>query len=215
MSGMLAPPEPTPIVQQPPRSRTWVVLAVVVGLIATGVAGWWFVLRDGEGSVAAEEFVLGTDSLCDWFTAEDMTEIVRSAQAEAGTQFEFDAFEPGDCRGDDGYQQWATSDGWLRGDEGSVGIYLMRGRTEPDQYGPHELLGDAASYVLVAHTTSPGPGVELQVRVEGHDDAIVVGLQGPHAVGVGPLSPSDLNAEYELLGLAVARLMLEDMGWID
>ena len=212
MSGMLAPPEPTPIVQQPPRSRTWVVVAVVVGLIAAVVAGWWFVFGDGERSVAEDEFVLGTDSPCEWFTAEEMTEMVAAAQAEAGTQVEFDAFEPGDCRGDDAYHQWGTSDGWLRGDEGAVGIYLMRGRAEPDQYGPHELLGGAASYVLVAHM---GPGVELQLRVEGHDDAIAFGLQGPPAVGVEPLSPSDLNAEYELLGLAVARLMLEDMGWID
>jgi hypothetical protein len=205
-----------------------VVVAVVVGLVAAGVAVWWFGFR------AEDEFVLGTDSLCEWFTAEEMTDIVRLAQVAAGTQFEFDAFEPGDCQGEPGpseAQRWTTNEGWMGGEDGDVGLFLGpatgdgRGgdwkQMEPDEFGPHEMLGDAVSYGNLSYFFGWGPGIEVQLRVAGHDDEVLVFGWGVEDAGdwflpgPGEEAPSDLHTEYQSLGFAVARLMLEDMGWID
>lgn len=185
---------------------------------------WWFAFR------AEDEFVLGTDSLCEWFTAEEMTELVAAAQAEAGTQFEFAAFDPepgGSLR-----RRRAVRSAHLAGqDHGRVVALSLSGygvddpegeagrALEREEFVPHELLGDGVTYGLFWRNDSvwsaynDGPKMDVVLRVEGHDDAVSFRVFA---------YPSDVNErdwfpheEVGSFGFAAARLMLEGMGWID
>ena len=50
-----------------------------------------------ESSTPKPVFDYATDSLCDWFTPDDMNEILAVAQQRAGTAYDFKADVPG-CR---------------------------------------------------------------------------------------------------------------------
>lgn len=153
-------------------------------------------------------FDLQTDSLCDWFTADDMNEIIAAAQRRASTDYTFEAFRfpAGSC-------DWQTPGFFATGSDDSVFVHLAEtdDEVDPDEFLGHRLLDDAVSYQIRTYQFSWQEGVDGYLRVDGYEDQILY-----FGFGVDDHDRATyMTGEYEELGLAVFNELLQRMGWID
>lgn len=195
-------------------------LAVVLSVFAMVVfvaAAWLVMGRDSEAI-----FDFSTDSMCEWFTAEDMDRVLTDAQDRAGTTVELVGFVPeGRCLADG---SWSSS---------SVLVSLRQRNgvgSAREDFAAHEQLAGAVRYSNLAvrgPTSSPWSPYRMaaDLRVEpcvdvckiptpGLDSAdlsFVLELWPGSRAGDAGLDEDDMRA----LGFAVADAMLRDMNWVE
>lgn len=177
-------------------------------------------------STPAEVFNTRTDSFCEWFTAQEMNEIVAVAQQRAGTAYVLEEFTPGGC---DTFWRtprwWAASrsrtsvQGSTVGSTVAVQIESVNGRPEgmydsyrvnPDAFVEHHLLDDGVSYQNRTYQFLWQDGLDGYLKVDGHADEILYfGFSVDDTPGA-----TDMTSEYEELGLAVINELLRRMNWI-
>ena len=202
--------------------RAWVVAAALAAItMAIGVA----VLLFGGGepgdvvSAPVAVFDLQTDSLCDWFTAEDLNEIFTAAQQRAGTAYDLEEFIPGGCSSDtwrtttrtssasgglSGYVHVSALHEWVEGNPGAPFV-------DPDTLVEHHLLDDRVSYRNRTLQFGWMEGLDGYLKVDGHEDEILYfGIAFDDHDGV-----THLSGEYEELGLVVVNELLRRMNWTD
>ena len=224
-----------------PRARNWAYAlgAAAVVLILVGGAALLFSGSDllepadttlppsttvPEPSIeTATAFDLATDDFCDWLAAEEINQMIASAQQRTGTDADLVPLDDavGSCSGVRGL--WWASTGWTQNpaEEGSMMIALHRYSDDPDaSVGPewfhdnpewfdrHNLLDEAVGYHVSRHNVAYDAGVQIQLRVAGQEDILVF------AFGVGDAAAVH-TPKYEELGLAIANEMLRQMNWID
>ncbi len=175
---------------------------------------------------AATVYDLETDDLCEWLTAGEMDQIVAYAQQQAGTEFAFgslvDPVPAGHASSGTSGLCWGSA-GWTENPaaEGSILIALSSYFDDqdasadrdwfdanPQWFDGHPLLDDAVAYHVSRHNVAFDAGVQLQLRVDGHDDVLVF------AFGVGD-EAAVATPTYETLGLAIANELLRQMNWIE
>jgi hypothetical protein len=163
-----------------------------------------------ESSAPKPVFDYATDSLCDWFTSDDMDEILAVAQQRAGTAYEFKAFDSCDMM-------------WRAEEPSSPGFRVWFGleplgveprwdpyeAPNPDEFEGHSLLDDEVTYQTRTYQFGFKTGVDGFLQVDGHQDEILYFGLAVHTVeGQG-------TDEYEELGLAMVNEVLERMNWIN
>ena len=206
------------------RTRPWM---VVVSLVFAGSTA----CSNTSSGEAAFDF--STDSLCDWFTAAEMNQIIAAAQERAGTTWGFTYFEAGDCIPQDPYDSaapwewspwlWATS----RTGNPAPGLGLSVSLVpfawvlpESLSYGGpaevfvgHEMLDDSVTYGDLRYVSSWAEDMSVDLRVEGHEDE-VLRFTLRHS-NPGPAAAAETYDAQVALGFGVADAMLREMGWID
>jgi len=207
-----------------PTRRRWVFAAALIATaMAIGTSGWLFGGDNPEDVVSAPVFDMQTDSFCEWFTADDMNEILATAQQRAETAYVLDEFTLalGGC---DRTSWWTTRRSRsLSGSESlsvAVRIESVNSRVEgnfdsfrvnPDAFVGHHLLDDGVSYQNRTYQFGWREGLDGYLRVDGHEDEILYfGISFDDHDGVTEMTP-----EYEELGLAVVNELLQRMNWID
>ncbi len=161
---------------------------------------------------ATPAFDFSTDSLCDWFTAEDMDRIVAAAQDRVGTALELASFAPdGSC---DAGRKWT----------GGIDLILERAGPPPAQsylaFTGHEQLHESIGYRNLGfygdrYSIWPPYGMHVDLMVDGHEDdfvRFVLEIWGPAGVAGSQDLDDDTLASF---GFAVADEMLRDMHWTD
>jgi hypothetical protein len=158
-----------------------------------------------ETSAPKPVFDFATDSLCDWFTPDDMNEILALAQQRAGTDYDFKAFNSCDMmwRAEEpsspGYRVWF----------GLEPLDIAWQQPNPDQFAGHRLLDDEVTYQNRTYQFAWEAGLDGFLQVDGHQDEILYFGLAVHTVeGQG-------TDEYEELGLAMVNEVLERMNWIN
>jgi hypothetical protein len=244
----------TPVVAGSPRrvvARPWLVVvgAAVAVLLLVGlpllINSLWSTAPPAEEppvttivppttatTVPDTGFAYSTDSLCDWFTADDMNQIVAAAQQRAGTSWELVNFEPDDCvrlappverrfeydwdhttpKGDFGEDEMVASVPGL-----AVGLVPVAwtGEEPSIEFAGHEMLDESVAYGNLQYDCSWREILTVELRVEGHDeDVLWFSLTRYNPVSACP-DDETYKAQVTALGLAVADAMLEQMGWID
>jgi hypothetical protein len=168
-----------------------------------------------ESSAPTPVFDYATDSLCDWFTPDDMNEILAVAQQRAGTAYELKAFNSEsliECRrlgamwkaeelSSPGFKVWFD----LEPLGGEVAPYE---EPNPDEFEGHSLLDDEVTYQTRTYQFGWKAGVDGFLQVEGHEDEILY-----FGLAVHTMEGKGTN-EYEDLGLAMVNEVLERMNWI-
>lgn len=149
------------------------------------------------------------DSLCEWFTAEDVNRIVATAQQRAETAFEFVPMREGDCSPDGLPGGLWGSEGWMDNPaaESSMSIGLARGsQGTADSFVSHELLDESVTYHVIRYNVAYDAGLQVDLRVAGHDRVLrfVFGVGDDEAVS---------TPKYETVGLAIADELLREMNW--
>jgi hypothetical protein len=188
-------------------------LVVVAPLGACGSADSSDSAATTESSTPKPVFDFATDSLCDWFTPDDMNEILAVAQQRAGTDYELKTFNSSslvECR------RLGTM--WKAEEPSSPGYRVWFGlepldiawqQPNPDQFAGHRLLDDEVTYQNRTYQSAWKPGVDGFLQVDGHEDEILYFGLAVHTVeGQG-------TNEYEELGLAMVNEVLERMNWIN
>ena len=217
MSTVIGAPESSGDQVPESRGHRRVLLAaaavLVVALIGLGI---WF--ATGEQDSPGEEFDFATDSMCDWFTAEDMDRIVASAQEKVGTTLAVAPFQAADCLEGETPPMWVAAP--PSGDDDVLVVLTpvasgvdsgWERTTEPGDFAEHELLDTSVTYGNVEHLVWYTPGMAADLRVEGHEDEVLwFALLLPSTSGPAPSDP-----QHELLGFAVADAMLREMNWVD
>ena len=159
---------------------------------------WRLDLSRGE---PVEAFDFSTQSLCDWFSPEDIDTIVKSTYEEVGVPLDpRDEMEQREGQNSDCY--WADP------------IVTLSERHEPvdwagTTHAQHPALDDS---VLVS-IHEPGfygmmTGLDALLRVDGH----------PEPLWFGHTTPESVSGDVETintLGLTIANKMLKEMGWIE
>ena len=159
---------------------------------------WRLDLSLGE---PVEAFDFSTQSLCDWFSPEDIDAIVTSTYEEFGVPLD-PGLEMDRVEGQNSDCGWA----WP--------VVTLSERHEPVDWAgttlaPHPALGDS---VLVS-IHEPGfygmmTGLDALLRVDGH----------PEPLWFGHTTPESVSGDVETintLGLTIANEMLKGMGWIE
>ena len=197
---------------------------------------------DGNTPVLGDVFDTRTDDFCEWFTADDMNEIIEVAQQRAGTAYILEEFTSGGC---DSF--WKTP-GWPRGDsrarESSNGeglsvavlvnsvenqgvdapVRMSLEMSDPDEFAEHHLLDRGVSYLNRTHQFFWRDGVDGFLRVDGHDDetlyfgfsvAEILTPEEVRALLSDDTVVTELTPEYEDLALAVVNELLRHMNWIN
>lgn len=213
------------------RALAYAMAAAVVVLILIGATGF---LLTGNGSVGpvatqvpqvtvattipevSEVFDLASDTVCGWFAADELDQIVAVAQERVGTAFEFNAFE-GFCWDEprDGFSA-RSSAGWTSSPaaDGSIMIGISRPRSDavvkfdPGALTGHELLGDSVMYQLIRYHVAYDAGLRVYLQVGGNEGKVL-----DFALGIGGAGGG--TPMYEELGLAIANELLERMNWIE
>lgn len=160
-----------------------------------------------------EVFELATDSLCDWFTADDLNEIVAGAQARVGTDFEFEPFDPAGCWKLASVGSAWGSAAWPEGTDipGAVMVGLSERRESVSwdrEFERHEMLDPSISYIVVRYTVAYDAGLQVELQVDGRDQPPLLFLFGVGDPG------AQFTPKYEDLGLAIANELLRRMNWI-
>ncbi len=227
-------------------SRAWVLAAAfVVVLISLGVTilvrsgnGGEFTdrpaptvpvtqapnLRDGDNpetglSAPVAVFDIDADTLCEWFSADDMNQIVATAQQRAGTDYVFEDFAAAGCDNN----LWKTpsfSWGPNRGDSLAILLDLVDDQENPDlasagnsldEHIGHPLLADGISFQLRTNQFFWQEGLDGYLLADGHEEEILY-----FGFGVDNHdSTTTMSGEYNDLGLAVANELLQRMHWIE
>jgi len=231
----------TPVARSPRRATTrpWVVLvgAAVAVLLLIGVplliTSTWFAAPPVQEppvttvapsttatTVPDAGFEYPTDSLCDWFTAEDMNQIIAAAQERVGTGWPLVAFEAEDCarlappvgaRWDWNHTEPKPgSQNAVPGLAVSLMPVAWLGEEPVADFVGHEMLDESVTYGNLHYHCGFLDLMSVELRVEGHEDDVLsfsMFLYHPYASCEGVLT-------YQF-GLAVADSMLRDMGWVD
>lgn len=167
-------------------------------------------------AVSGEMFVLGEDTLCDWFTTEEMDRILSEAIDASGTELEVASFESGFCYHEATRSLMAGPE-WTvqRGDRTEVASVAVTIALSEDALGslPHPdpaefhgsaLLDSAVTYGHRQNGLLYENGVQLEALVAGHTD-------------VQPLWFGFAVTTYEQptedLAVAVLDGLLRGMGW--
>jgi hypothetical protein len=171
-----------------------------------------------ESSAPKPVFDFATDCLCDWFTPDDMNEIVALAQQRAGTDYGFKAFDSSslpECSrlGTMWKAEGPSSPGltvWFQLEP--LGVEPRWSPYEPpnpDEFAGHDLLDDEVTYQTRSYQFAWNAGLDGFLQVDGHQDEILYfGLAVDTMEG-------KLTDEYEELGLAMVNEVLERMNWIN
>jgi hypothetical protein len=171
------------------RSLCWIVSLTAVLLFLVGC--------DDSDNTAVFDF--STQSLCDWFSPEEIDEIVTSTYEELGVQPVPERLIQ---------IQDATSDCYWGGDT-MVGLSHQDEWTLPAPFTSHAALDDSVS----VSTEGNGlyifsPGIAALLIVDGHDEQLWLGHEIPYNV----------DGDVEMIntvGLTIANKMLQQMGWVD
>jgi hypothetical protein len=176
----------------------------------------------GEGEPV---FDFATDSLCTWFTPDDMNEILAAAQQRAGTDHDFSPFTSGDCEAESGWGVPGRLSVWfmlepvesffarVAGDPDAQVNNLTGGElvldVNPAEFVGHGFLDDEVSYQM--NNGDGGFGYESfdwYLRVDGHQDETLYfkfAIDGlPRSIGLDTMTN---------LGLAMVNEVLERMNW--
>lgn len=196
------------------RGLLAVVAVLVVALVGVVV---WFVVSRGDSD---PEFDFSKNRMCDWVTAEEMNDILATAQDRAGTSFVFPSFTDADCSMDDpgGAVEWRAV---VPSGEEEPGLYVQLSladdsfrdperMSEPSAFVGHELLDESVSYGNLSDRFVYSEGMSVDLSVEGHEGEVL-----SFALAGGLLSGGPYDSRpWELLGLAVADAMLREMNWV-
>lgn len=161
-----------------------------------------------ESSAPKPTFDFATDSLCDWFTADDMNEIVAVAQQRAGTAYDFKAFNSCDMLWRAEEPSSPELSVWFALDPlGVEPRWTPYEEPNPDEFVGHSLLDDEVTYQTRGYQFAWKAGLDGFLQVDGHEDEILYFGLAVHT-GAG-------TNEYEELGLAMVNEVLERMNWIN
>ena len=191
------------------RFLTALVVAAVLG--ACGSAESSDSAATTDSSAPEPVFDFAADSLCDWFTPDDMNEILAVAQQRAGTAYELKAFNSCDML-------------WRAEEPSSPGLRVWFGleplgveprwepyeEPNPDDFEGHSLLDDEVTYQTRTYQFLWQAGVDGFLQVDGHQNEILY-----FGLAVREGGGNDLSGEYEELGLAMVNEVLERMNWIN
>jgi hypothetical protein len=199
--------------------RRFLTALVVVALLgACGSADSSDSAVTTESSAPKPVFHFATDSVCDWFTPEDMNEIVAVAQQRAGTDYDLKAFDSSslpECRrlatmwkaeepSSPGHRVWFQLE--------PLGVeprWSPYEEPNPDEFVGHSLLDDDVTYQTRSYQFAWKAGLDGFVQVDGHQDEILY-----FGLAVHTMEGQGTN-EYEELGLAMVNEVLERMNWIN
>lgn len=174
----------------------------------------------------AAVFDFATDSLCTWFSADDMNEIVAVAQQRVGTTYPFQAFNSGEVAES---QACEPGYGWSTGNSPpghSLWFTLAMGSDfspiEPytplvldlEAFGGHDFLDDEVSYQQGHYHYTWTESVDGYLRVDGHKDEILyfrLAVADDHEIEMGAFGGRTMTD----LSLAMANEILERMNWIN
>jgi hypothetical protein len=161
-------------------------------------------------------FDFSEDSLCDWFTEDDMNRIVTAAQERAGTHWWFDGFDAGECSPLTPPVSTRWEWDWVAsfGRSFAVGLVPVAWtELEPaERFSEHEMLDASVSYGNLEYLASWWEIMNVDLRVEGHEDEVLrftVARQDPISAGTGG------KARAASLGFAIADAMLKQMNWVE
>lgn len=158
-------------------------------------------------------FDFAEHDLCEWFTADETSEIVAAAQQRAGTNYRFEAFKPGQCDGG-----WA-SPGFRSSGSGdlsaTVQIHPADKAPVPMAVGSgdfvrHRLLDDKVTYQIRTLQFAWQEGLDGYLRVAGHEEENLY-----FAFGVDNHDNAMyMSGDYKELGLATVNEILRRMNWL-
>lgn len=162
------------------------------------------------------EFAFGEHSLCDWFTPDEFTAIVTDAYTTHGiTPIPNTAGL--DCEG------WPTESDSLTMLE-ILSPYQEQTRalsdpgeewytSDPEAFEPYDGLDPSIRVRNLSRgCTAYIPGIDAELRVDGHDETLSFGHFMPREFSTpGGCDEGVVNP----VGLAIAESMLRDLGWID
>jgi hypothetical protein len=216
---------------EPVRRRRWGLLTAVAALVvAAVVAAVWFVR---EGGNSEPVFNFETDSLCDWFAAEDVNQIIDDAQTRTGGSWNLPAFDAGDCvpstgtigmLGPEGgwiharYQPDADGNQFLLPPALKVNMVPVAwtGLDPADDFVGHEMLDQSVTYTTSRYQSSWWDHIDVDLRIEGHDDDVLrftLARQDPNSTF--PHRDVSIEEQVTSLALVVADSMLSDMKWVE
>jgi hypothetical protein len=204
--------------------RILTALVVVALLGACGSADSGDSAATTESSAPKPVFDFATDSLCDWFTVDDMNEILAVTQQRAGTAYDFKAFNSCDT-------MWRAEEPSSPGD---TVLFMLEpagverrpvppqpGRVDPppeqmiDPPDPDDFVpwGPGSSLMATSYAWEfeGKPGVQgfLLVPGDGHqDEPLYYGVAFDITEGTETLDTTDK------LGIEMVHEVLERMNWI-
>lgn len=177
-------------------------------------------------------FDLAVDSLCDWFSADEMNQIIATAQEQAGTRWQLDEFEADDCLVQEPPVSWPGPFAW-----NTLGADLQAGSTVIDSGQPNlmvnmvpvawtdlepaedfvgdEMLDASITYGNPEHECGWDESMSFDLRVDGHEDEVLrFVLARPNNLGAA-CNDELVEAEATSLAFALAEAMLTSMNWIE
>jgi len=207
--------KPRQITQRRLSKSVWVFAAALAAAVMAIGIPLWLLGRSSVQDVAstsAEVFDFSQDSMCDWFTAEEMNQIVVAAQQLVGTTMDF-GYE-WECQPESGRWTASTSEVWL----GPLSVAQAMSwaaqphTTAPDDFVGHERLDESVTYGnLHGSTMWMMEGMNTDLRIEGHENEVLW-----FWVVADPRdSTHPVDTYYAPLGFALADAMLRDMNWVD
>jgi len=164
-------------------------------------------------------FDLGTDSFCEWISPGTMTTILSIAQKRAGTDYDLRGLTVCDDTSGGFWNSTLTSfAGELPPrvaasslDDADTPVQAAYAETSPGDFIGHPLLDDSVTYHIRTYQFLWQEGVDLLLRVEGHDDEILY-----FGFGVDDGNRDTyMTPEYEELALAAANELLVRLNWVD
>jgi hypothetical protein len=192
----------------------------VVALLVMGSALMGCSSEGDESSPSEPVFDFAADSLCTWFTADDMNEIVAAAQQRAGTEYGFSPFTSEDCEVESGWSYEYPGGPYVWFMLEPVESFFARVAGDPDaqvndvnpaEFVGHGFLDDEVSYQM--NNADGGFGYESfdwYLRVDGHQDETLYfkfAIDGlPRSIGLDTMTN---------LGLAMVNEVLDRMNWIN
>lgn len=174
---------------------------------------------EAENAAPVPVFDIDADTLCEWFSADDMNQIVAAAQQRAGTDYDFEDFAASGCDNNLWKTPWFFSG--HNGDD-SLAVLLEVADDEEDsdlvsagnsldEYVGHPLLADRITFKPRTNQFSWQEGLDGYLLVGGHEEEILY-----FGFGVDNHdSTTRMSGEYNDLGLAVADELLRRMHWIE
>jgi hypothetical protein len=190
----------TPVADRRIPNWAFAAAAAVVLLVLLGGTGWLF---GGYGTDVAGEpvpFDFASDSLCEWFSPEEIHAIVASTYMELGVPLDpTDQMRQMHDENSDCYWTYPL-----------VSLSLDESRVPSGPFESHPALDES---VRVSYVSDGSYGlmfgVDVILTVEGHSEQLWFG----HATSVDDLGVG--VPTVNTLGLTIANKMLQQMGWID
>ena len=183
---------------------------LVIGVVVVGFAGC------SDDSGRDDVFDFATDSLCDWFTAQDMNRIVADAQEQAGSTWQLVPFEAEDCTVQEPpATRWDHV--WRQSGEVSLMVGLVPvawTEVEPaEDFVGHEMLDESITYGNLAYLCSWAEIVDADLQVEDHEEN-VLRFSLARADPNSPCGHAIYEAQATSFAFGVADAMLREMNWV-